>query len=773
VPLHYESSIDSGDFDTEVDFTPVRVDNAQLDGWTVTQAGWHHALGMPGSGELAGLDGVVGFGGRQGQNWLKYRLQRVGYIHRPTRAWDDIGGAPDYNRGNLTRETKTLELITLGEIVPVTSSAVWNRIWTTPGGGEANVQWRCYGGKLIEEITLNEAARNWIAANRPPTTPLSETYFSFAFRLDVSDIPKAKIQGILQDFEGDFDADDGLFLEDSQDRPLATFPIDYVFTGRNTENEVREKLHKRFYKDGGNYWLVMGVRCDTLNNMPAGDLLFDPIINLDPVTASADDAYENTIGGVSITQGAILINEESEYFAARWDLSIANGSTISTGYFRVYNTTASRPFEYDIYVENADSAAAYAESSNDISGRTYHTLVDWSAGSQGAGWVQSPSIASELQSTVGRAGWSSGNYGAIAFDKTTGESAGGVIDSYDNEPNNAAQIYADYTAPGGVTVTPAHAEAQGAGIAPSVVLGSLSVSPAQSEANAASIDPAVVLGSLGLSPAEAIAQALAQTPIVVQGSLALAPAQSEAQGSAIAPAVVLGSLAISPAQTEALAAGIAPTVVLGSVSVTPAISETLGSALDPTVQLGGELVTPAHAEAQSSVVAPTVVLGNLVIAPDGSIAQASSVAPTIILGSTSASPAPAEAQGSAVDPTVVLGALVLVPAHAEGQASAVEPIVVLGPIQVTPAVANALGSAQAPTIVLGSTSVTPAQAEAIAAAIAPTVQEGVILTLIVFSDLVVSNPINFSAPTISRPISFSTPAVAKPINFSAPAVSPS
>jgi len=66
--IHYESEIDSGNYDAEVDFTPNRVTNAQLDGWTVTQAGWHYALGIPGEGELAGLDGVVGFGGRKGQN---------------------------------------------------------------------------------------------------------------------------------------------------------------------------------------------------------------------------------------------------------------------------------------------------------------------------------------------------------------------------------------------------------------------------------------------------------------------------------------------------------------------------------------------------------------------------------------------------------------------------------------------------------------------------------------------------------------------------------
>jgi len=31
--LHYPSALDSGVYDTSVDFTPVRINNAQLDGW--------------------------------------------------------------------------------------------------------------------------------------------------------------------------------------------------------------------------------------------------------------------------------------------------------------------------------------------------------------------------------------------------------------------------------------------------------------------------------------------------------------------------------------------------------------------------------------------------------------------------------------------------------------------------------------------------------------------------------------------------------------------
>lgn len=91
-PVHYESTLDSGVFDTEIDMTPKAVNNASLNGWIVTANDWHYALGRPKSGIFNNIDGVVGFGGRKGQNWLKFRLEKVGYLHWSDKAWQDIGG---------------------------------------------------------------------------------------------------------------------------------------------------------------------------------------------------------------------------------------------------------------------------------------------------------------------------------------------------------------------------------------------------------------------------------------------------------------------------------------------------------------------------------------------------------------------------------------------------------------------------------------------------------------------------------------------------------
>ncbi len=59
-PIHYDSS----GVMNELNFNPGRVNNTQLDGWLITQAGWHFALGQP-SGKS---DGWVGFGGQRGRD---------------------------------------------------------------------------------------------------------------------------------------------------------------------------------------------------------------------------------------------------------------------------------------------------------------------------------------------------------------------------------------------------------------------------------------------------------------------------------------------------------------------------------------------------------------------------------------------------------------------------------------------------------------------------------------------------------------------------------
>src|SRR5690606_6032699 len=262
--------------------------------WRVTSNGWHYALGRPGDKTT---DGWVGFGGRRGQHWLRFRLARVGYFDNPAQNSDlganfyDIGGAPNYNRANLSQLTHTQ--VIEGIEYKYRSSVRWGNVWNTPGAGRLFIQWRSDGARLKEDVVINQAGREWIAANRSPAffgLPNAGTYFGFVFQIDWSDIPKRVINGVLRGSDDGFSDDaGGIELRTALDELIAFLPIDYAYvdTGKLVKPQVR--LRKRFWKDAdGNHYMAVGAPVTELNALPAGDLIFDPTINTD-IQASADD----------------------------------------------------------------------------------------------------------------------------------------------------------------------------------------------------------------------------------------------------------------------------------------------------------------------------------------------------------------------------------------------------------------------------------------------------------------------------------------------------
>src|SRR3990167_8267231 len=362
--LHYETTPDSGIYDGEIAALPTRINNAQLDGWLVTQNGWHYALGIPGSGVLAGLDGVVGFGGRRGQNWLRSRLTRVGYLHWPTRDWQDIGGLPAYVRtgGRLTQvsQTKTIGPSGTQIVYPLSALATWNRIWALGGGTTRpiDIRWRIAGRDLKEEVIVSQAAREWIAANAPPTTPVGETYFGFVFRLDASDIPRWIKNGILQDIADDFDDGDGhIEIQDSLNRLLAFLPISYAFSqvyatptpGNRLGRDVL-MLRKRIWRDpDGNTYLLVGALVPELNAMAAGPVVFDPTFeiaatNRDGCSVQTNEEIGPYPAGDPFYGSPYIGNDTSNIYWADggWQFTgtgIPQGATINTASLLMYLNT--------------------------------------------------------------------------------------------------------------------------------------------------------------------------------------------------------------------------------------------------------------------------------------------------------------------------------------------------------------------------------------------------------------------------------------------------
>ena len=405
-PLHYESILDSGVYDLPLDLSPLPINNAQLDGWRVTHAGWHYALGQP-ADKIT--DGWVGFGGRKGAHWFKFRLTRVGYLHGPTRSWDDVGGAPDYDRANLSHELGITDIGPNNEPLTLTSASTWSHIWTTPGGGRLDLQWRINGDRLKENVIINQAAREWIQSNRPPATPLNETYFGFVFQVDWSDVPRALLGDVLQDIDGDFDDDlDEVTLRDASDRLLALLPWSYVSVHDPSTNlPISHPLRKRFWKDpDGNHYMLLGVRCDRLAGMPAGPLHFDPTVDAQ-VGADADDGIA---AGTPCTShlpsnAYIMCGDWAGDDRASWVrfTGITISGTITTSYLQVYEYTGSSTGTptLNVYGVDEDNPAAPTNCAEWDTDYGLHTSasVTWDGVWSGT-WNNSPSLNAIFQELV-------------------------------------------------------------------------------------------------------------------------------------------------------------------------------------------------------------------------------------------------------------------------------------------------------------------------------------------------------------------------------------
>ena len=454
--LHYRSDPDSDVYDSEVDLTPVRVNNAQFDGWRVTQNGYHYALGK----DLANhgdQDGWVGFGGRRGAHWFKFRLVRAGYLHWPTRAEDIISGTPDYTRANLS---STVGSDTLGPegaeaTLNLQSVATWESIFTTPGGGRMDVRWRVDGDHLKEEVVVNQAARDWIRTNRPPATPADETYFGFVFQVDWSDIPKV-LRGAVQVGVND-DFDDGeedqeryvIELRDAADRLLAFMPVGDAIVeyqdGDGRTVQERLALRKRFWEDGGNHYLLVGQRVDRINSMRDGDIVFDPTID-DQVGASGDDGYVWSSSfydtDTSIWAGHDSGGTKNNAWARFTGISGLSGATINTSYYSVYGESGNSNTRTTIYAEDAAAPAAPTSVANYDSKTVTSASVDWDGAVTVSAWNNSPSINSIIQELAddydpsaiqilhkGRGTWYWGNN----------------YDPYDESSSNAPKLHIEYT----------------------------------------------------------------------------------------------------------------------------------------------------------------------------------------------------------------------------------------------------------------------------------------------------------------------------------------
>ena len=468
VPLHHESVIDSGNYDTENDFTLNRMNNAQLNGWMMNNNGFHVALqGFPETGNQP-PQGTLAFGGRKGQHWIGLRPDAIGYLRWPTRTFTNISGAPDFNAANLSRTNNLIPFAETGPDITLNRgfTGSWANLWTTPGGGA--VDWVFSSNSLVlkQDIILNQEARDF-AASQYPGGPLTQTWFGLRYALEWRDIPRAIADSVLEnitdgDFEGQY-----IELQDTQLRRLGIILPGTMYV-RNRGGRV--PVRKRLYFDGTDWFLFIGGRADQVNALQPGALVIDPPIAEEDITQNSDDAHERGNGTVSLN-GFSNVIYLGDYSAGDYQnlqggfrfqsIPIDQGTTMTSASITLYRLSLSGTPELRVHCQDADNAGTFTTTGSDLSNRAVTTGALWDTtttpnlGTGNNQDITSTDIGADVETVVGRVGWSNNNAIVVLVrDVNTAGNDFLTIEDFNAAGTNEARFNATTAAGGGGTILP-------------------------------------------------------------------------------------------------------------------------------------------------------------------------------------------------------------------------------------------------------------------------------------------------------------------------------
>lgn len=436
VPIKYAAGGPGEPADTLIDFSPVRVTNSMLDGWRASVGDNHYALGIPGpdapgDGRFEGLDGTFGFGGRQGQHWLTWRVVAFMHFHWPTRTPLVLSDTPDYNRTNLTLTPFQIDV--QGIAVDAGADVDWSSVFTTPGAGQVDLQWIIRGDRVKERIVVNQAARSWLFLNRGITWARTELelalgevpgtrageppvnfYFATLIAMDWTDIPRRLRSGELLGDDDDFEGDAPIVLQDAAQNALLTLPIsraevDTTPRGANRDpvrDQFEQPLRVRHWRVAPDNFLAVGLDFVSYNAMVAGPFVFDPQVT----DAFTQDGYWD---GTTWNEGSVYVEERgsggNDVAGQRSDVSgegITNGANCTAA--DVGATTTYDGGATDVHIRVSDDPASTALSS--ANNHTTFTQVgsdeDYQIPTSGA-WESNDTgnLAAALQSLFQSAGW--------------------------------------------------------------------------------------------------------------------------------------------------------------------------------------------------------------------------------------------------------------------------------------------------------------------------------------------------------------------------------
>lgn len=461
LPIHYESALDSGVFDTEVDLDLEHItETTKFEDCWVVKGGWaKSAVGIPGGKTT---DGWWGWRGRQGEAALWMRLVSVGWFRSSTLVFDNEGGAADYSsRGvQLSKEVQTVTVPTTAEEINVLIRGTWADIWSLGGGASIWLESEFSGWRMKLDIIVNKKAYDKIQLTAPPVEwdDPENIYFAFVFKIDPVEISKWKQLGFEVNLETTvIDDNDGpIEITNSNDDVLGYFPGDVAYI-RDSDDERLDgtdvDLRKWFYKSGGAYYMIVGMlksEFDAVSIDTDEDIVFDPSID-EQVGASSDDAHEDVSDGDMDLTALRIKTSTTQIGGTRWSsvTGPANGDTIDVATIDVllYNASVDSP-DVDIYFEDQDSPSTFTVANSDISTRTRTTnYVNWTDTDLALTWQTSPELKTVVQEIIDRGGWSSGN--AMVAIWWNGQTS---MWFRSQDQGNGAKLHIEYTAGGGLSI---------------------------------------------------------------------------------------------------------------------------------------------------------------------------------------------------------------------------------------------------------------------------------------------------------------------------------
>jgi len=434
--LHMESTEGNGRFDTPIDFSFRRINNAKLNGFRMNGGPFHFAIQTRPPTEIQDARGTISYGGRRGRKFIKMRPHRLGYYHMPSDTFTGLTGAPDFSNftgshTSVKRGPKGLE-----EDFVRGARGGWTDIWP---GVDFEARLSNYG--LSQDFIVSQATREALPA---PTTPANQTWVGILYRLDPGEL-KFFLKGQRRT-ELDDDSDDEVELEDQLEVKLGYLQRGIMYVRRKGG---RVKLRRKIYRRNGQWWYFYGARVDRVNqNLLAGDIIIDPAITQESIQQGSDDGYEfNNYPNISQNQVYIGRDSADNNPGFRFQtVPVPAGSTINSCSITFYQqgNLKGTP-DINFYLE-LGNAATFTTDADNIEGRTRTTAFT----NVNSGWGNNTdlqvTLTSAMQELVDDASWSNNsNVAVIGITQSGSNNNYQTAESLENSGSNEARFDCDYT----------------------------------------------------------------------------------------------------------------------------------------------------------------------------------------------------------------------------------------------------------------------------------------------------------------------------------------